>query len=103
MYVEDVAAITGRLTLGSWAGVLNLASGRSYTFLDVIDGVSRAYARAAQVVSRPRTKPHVNHGFSNQALTELFPGLAFTSLAEGIRRMAAASLPRSESNARNGV
>ena len=85
-----MAAIVGRLAVASWTGTLNVASGRSYTYADVIDGVSQAVGRRPGVASRPRTKRKVNHAFVNGAITTLFPEFTFTRLAEGIARTVAA-------------
>ena len=46
IFMESAAKIVGSLALSSWAGVVNVASGRSYGYLDVIDGVSRTWTPA---------------------------------------------------------
>lgn len=86
VYVEDVAEIVRRLTFLEYAGMVNIASGESRTFRDVLESVVRLVPFDLKVDSRPRTRPRVNHGFDNSLLRALLPGVSFTSLEEGVRR-----------------
>lgn len=86
MFVEDIAEIVCRLVFNRYKGVLNVASGRSYTYLDILEVLSRTLPGKIQTTSRPRSKNKVDHGFSNTTLAKLLPGFSFTPLQEGIRR-----------------
>ena len=90
IFVEDAARIAGTLALNECAGVLNLASGKNYTYLQVVDSISTALTRKVQTVSRPRSRKKVDHGFCNSRLANLFPDFCFTPPEEGIRRLVAA-------------
>lgn len=94
IFVEDVAEIVSRLTLEGYSGVLNVASARSYTYLDILDVLSRLLGEKVQTTSRPRSKNKVDHGFSTALLAKELPGFSFTSLEAGIRRTIAAQSAR---------
>jgi len=90
IFVEDAAEIVCCLMLGNCAGVVNLASGRSYTYLDVLSMVSNALGKEVRTATRPRSKPKVDHGFCNANLTKLLPDFTFTALDKGIQRLVTA-------------
>ena len=90
IFVEDVAKIVGTLTLSKCSGVLNLVSGKSYAYRDLLASISTALGRKVPTSSRPRSKKRVDHGFSSAGLRNLLPDFRFTPPKEGIRRLIAA-------------
>jgi UDP-glucose 4-epimerase len=84
IYVGDVAKIVHALTFQDCDGVLNVVGGRSYTFQDAIQAVSRLAPLDQPPSSRPRTKDKADHGFDNSKLRALLPGIQFTSLSDGV-------------------
>ena len=91
LFVDDVVALAARLTLGDAAGVLNVASGTSYTYAQALDAIAAITGARASVTSRPRSKDKVDHRFDPSALLAACPGFRFTSMDEGLRRIAAAA------------
>jgi UDP-glucose 4-epimerase len=87
IYVADVVEITYRLVFSSFEGVLNLTSGKSYSFVDVLDSLGEHAVCPLNIVSRPRSKQKVDNVFVNDKLTVLFPDFTFTSLKKGIKRL----------------
>lgn len=90
LFVDDVVALTVRLTLGDASGVLNVVSGTSYTYVEALAEIAAVVGRDPLVQTRARTKEKVDHRFDARRLQQLCPGFAFTPLADGIRRVAAA-------------
>lgn len=88
--VSDAVEVVCRLLLSDFDGVLNIASGRRYSFADVLEVVRRIGPNPVSVTSRPRTKNKVDHGFCNATLIRLLPGFSFVPLEEGVRRVIAA-------------
>jgi UDP-glucose 4-epimerase len=86
LFLDDLVKIVYHLTFSNYSGVLNVASGRSHSFKEVLDIISELVSFRLQVASRPRTKPKVNQGFCNDRLMKLLPDFSFTSLREGIKR-----------------
>ena len=83
MYVRDVADLTARLIVSDAQGVLNLASGASRTFADVLSTLEELGMRHT-VSRRERTKSRVDNVFDPSLLLSLVPGYEFTSLSRGI-------------------
>lgn len=86
LFLEDVIAIVRALLSSSWSGVLNVVSGTSYTFANVVDTLENLLESRPIVRSRPRSKAKVDHGFDNTLLRHVLPDLSFTPLHEGVRR-----------------
>jgi len=86
LYIDDLCQILCHLTLGSFAGAVNIVSGRSYRFADVL-AVLREVAPGPIVVNqRERSKKKVDNAFDPALLRSLLPtGFEFTPLAEGVR------------------
>jgi UDP-glucose 4-epimerase len=90
LFVDDVVALTARLTLGEARGVLNVVSGTSYSYAQALEAIATLTGRRPAVTSRPRTKARVDHCFDPSRLLSECPGFVFTSMEEGLRRVAAA-------------
>ena len=86
IYVDDVVELTRRLTLGVQTGLVNIASGTSYTFAQALRSVEDLIARRAAVNSRPRSQDKVDHHFDKGKLREWFPDFRFTDLNTGLLR-----------------
>lgn len=85
LYVDDLVEATRRLIFSEVSGVLNVSSGRSSTFRDVLDGLARVVGGSLAVSSHPRTRPSVNQGYRNDRLMRVFPDLLFTPLDQALR------------------
>jgi UDP-glucose 4-epimerase len=86
VFSEDAAEIVERLIFGRTFGVLNLVSGRSSTFAQVLDIVSRLQGRPVKYRSRDRTKEKVDNAYVNKKLANALPDFQFTTLEDGMRR-----------------
>jgi UDP-glucose 4-epimerase len=89
LFIDDVVALTVRLTSGMASGVLNIVNGTSYTYAQALAEIAGLVGRPPSVRSRPRTKDKVDHRFDAARLLHLCPDFRFTPLAEGLRRVAA--------------
>jgi UDP-glucose 4-epimerase len=90
IYVEDLTQIVSRLVFHDCYGVLNVASGTSYSFRVAVDLLARLIPVPLDIGSRPRTKERVDNAFINTLLRALLPDQHFTPLEEGLRRTLAA-------------
>lgn len=95
VYARDAARLIAALAFAEHEGPLNLATGTSHTYIEVLDEIARAAGRPVATAMRERTKPKVDHGFNNATLRQLFPDFCFTPLAEGIRTMLEAEVSSS--------
>jgi UDP-glucose 4-epimerase len=87
LLVDDVVALTTRLTFSDTVGVLNVVSGHSYTYAEALAAVERITGRKPEITSRPRTKDKVDHFFDPSRLVEAGGGFRFTPLDVGLRRV----------------
>jgi UDP-glucose 4-epimerase len=78
VFVLDVAEIVARLVMCDYTGPLNIVTGKARTFREA------AEIAGAKILSKPRSKPKVDHGFDNRQLTALFPDFRFRSLEDGM-------------------
>ncbi|HBR15740.1 MAG TPA: NAD-dependent dehydratase [Candidatus Omnitrophica bacterium] len=85
LYVEDISEIVCRLALRAHAGVLNVASGQSYTFRDVLGILSGLLFSELNITSRQRTKDKVDNAFDNARFVQLFRDFSFTGLEDGMK------------------
>lgn len=83
VFIEDAVAAVAALLNSPFSGILNLASGRSVSFREVLAAVGRL-AGEPKIESRPRTKRKADQGFDNALLRRALPELAFTSLEDGL-------------------
>jgi UDP-glucose 4-epimerase len=89
LFVDDVVALTSRLTFGDTTGILNIVSGTSYTYAQALDAVAALTGVRPIVTSRSRTKDKVDHRFDAAAILVACPGFRFTSMQDGLRAIAA--------------
>jgi len=88
LFIDDVVALTTRLTFGDATGVLNIVTGSSHTYAQALAAIATLTGRRPAVTSRPRTKDRVDHRFDASRLRQACPEFRFTSLEEGLRRVA---------------
>jgi len=86
IFIDDIIKIVDYFIFHDYSGILNVASGKSYTFNEIIDALSKLGYKA-QVDSRKRTKEKVDNAFDNNLFVKLMPGFKFTNLRDGIRKV----------------
>lgn len=86
IFIDDLVRLVHHLTFHNYYGIVNVASGRSYTFKNILEIISEIVSHDLLINSRSRTKMKVDHKFSNKLLLELLPDFFFTSLEDGIKQ-----------------
>jgi UDP-glucose 4-epimerase len=86
LFVEDCCLLVQMLLDLPQEGALNLASGKSHTFVDVISALESVSNSKVDFFTRPRTKGKADNGFDPSLLRSILPDFEFTSLEEGIRK-----------------
>lgn len=84
LWIGDVGRLAIEASAYQLNATLNLASGTSYTFQQVLDEVATALGRPLDVVCRPRSKSKTDHYFDNAQLMSLLPEFNFTDLGDGV-------------------
>jgi len=85
LYVQDAARLLAALAFTEIDGIVNLASGTSRSYADILSEISRVTGKAVPTCSRSRTKEKADHRFSNTRLLSLLPDFTFTDLQDGVR------------------
>lgn len=86
IFIEDIVKIVANLVFSSFEGVVNISSGKSSSFRDILDIVSDLSGIEPEIFSRPRTKDKVDNQFCNNKFVDLFGAFEFTALKEGIKK-----------------
>jgi len=87
IYIDDLVDIASRLAFSSFEGILNVASGTSYSFREVLQGIEKICERKLKVKYRRRTKPQIDQMFRNGALLEQINDVSFTQLNNGLNKL----------------
>ena len=88
--VEDLAKICIALSTRNHDGVVNTVTGRSRTFLDLIEIIKTNGFENLKIRHKPRTKEKVHHDFDPQMLIDAIGDYNFVSQEDGIRAMLSA-------------
>lgn len=85
IYVKDIAELTYRLTFNQFEGTINLVTGESHSFNQVIDTLAEVIPEKLTLNHIPRTRPKVSQGFNNEKIIHLFNDFKFTPFTDGIK------------------
>lgn len=87
VYIDDLISVVSKLLFSDFAGIVNVVSGKSYCFTDILSYIKKFLNREFLVEERPRTKKKVDNCFKNDLIRSLLPDFRFTSLEEGTRKV----------------
>ena len=84
VYIDDLTDIVEKLIFSDYHGIINIASGKTYSFLDIFKVVESVFGRKLNVKHLPRTGSKVDHIFNIKILKEVIGNYNFTPLKECI-------------------
>ncbi len=87
VYVDDVGKTVNWMINNDYSGILNLASGKSYTYKEILDSLKKITGLNIRVISRQRTKEKVDHHYSNKLFHHVVEDFKFTNLKDGLTEM----------------
>jgi UDP-glucose 4-epimerase len=85
LYIHDLVRIVAHLVCGDYTGVYNLASGQSYSYLEILAYLQGVVPQEFTVHYRPRTRPLIHQQCDISKLLRAMPHCQFTSLTERIQ------------------
>jgi UDP-glucose 4-epimerase len=85
IYVDDVARLTTAFLLQKVSGVVNLASGESRSFADIVQTIRGLVPYEVTVIPMPRKGAVTHRRFDIARLRSAVPGFQFTPFKEGLR------------------
>jgi len=86
IFIDDIVDIVNSLIFSDCEGVLNIASGNSFSFVEILKIIELLLNHKTKVESMERTKRKVDHGFDKSKLMKLFPDFSFTSVEQGLKK-----------------
>jgi UDP-glucose 4-epimerase len=87
IYVQDICRLIAGLLDSDFAGELNVVSGSSYCFADIVAALKEQFPNL-EVNSRPRSKQKADNAFDARRIKSLLaPGFRFTSLKDRLSRI----------------
>lgn len=87
IHVEDVARLLGLGIAECAEGVMNLATGKALSFMDVAQAVAEVSGKPVAIDCSPRQSPVTHRHFDITELVKRFPSFRFTSFKQGIADM----------------
>ena len=87
IYISDIVRIVNQLLYTKFTGILNLVSGKSYTYAEIIQVIKNNFSIDMKVVSRDRSLDKVDHHFSSKLTKEVLDNFKFTDLSSGLKLM----------------
>ena len=85
LYVKDVARIIYKLKGFNKNQTLNIVSGQSYSYMDVINIIRKMFKIEISVINRKRSKKKVNHFFNNSDMRKI--NFKFSSIYKSLNDM----------------
>ena len=86
VFVDDVSRVIHRLLNNNFSGILNIVSGRSYTFRKIVDLLIKISKSDINISLRQRSKEKVNHHYSNVLFKKEITDFQFTQLDDGLTK-----------------
>jgi nucleoside-diphosphate-sugar epimerase len=90
IYIEDVAHVMASLITARATGILNVATGESRSFADVVATIRALVPYDVQVTSAPRKGSITHRRYDITRLRQVVPDLRFTPFKDGLRATLAA-------------
>lgn len=87
IYIDDIVELLYYFIFHPFDGVINIASGTSYTFKEIITIISELLGKKITIRSKKRSKEKVDNVFNNQLLQTLVPNFRFTTVTEGLTKI----------------
>jgi nucleoside-diphosphate-sugar epimerase len=94
--VDDAAAIIRLCITHRATGTLNIATGRSTSFMDVARLVASQFEKPVRIETRPRQSPITHRSFDITECGRAFPSFRYTPLEKGLSLVHQASLAGAE-------
>lgn len=85
LYIKDFAKLAVEFSLGQFSGIYNLATGNSYTFVEIVEFLKEVTDIELRLRSQPRTMPLIHQKFNIAKLKDAFPTYSFTDTRLAIR------------------
>ena len=87
VFIEDVAKIVSLVIHYKSAGILNIATGDSYSFKEVAEEILRETQSSNRIHFSPRNNPIMHRYFDISASYKSFPNFKYMSFVKGLKKI----------------
>lgn len=87
IFVEDTVALIMNVLRHRSHGLLNLATGKSYSFMDVAQKVVALFDTPVEIICTPRKSSITHRHYDVTNIYKAFPHMQWTSLEEGLKKV----------------
>jgi len=87
IYVDDLAYLCENILKKKLTGVLNTVSGKSYSYIEIINELEKILGYKVAINNKKRTKEKVNHNFLNKLHLDMLPNFKYTNLDDGLKKL----------------
>jgi len=84
IYIEDFSLIVNEIITKDITGIYNIASGKSFSILEILFLLSEITSKEIRIVYLKRTKPTINLIFDNSLFRKHFSNIKLTNLKDGL-------------------
>jgi len=84
VYIEDFSLITNEIITKDITGIYNIASGKSFSILEILLLLREITNKEIYIVYTKRTKPMINLVFDNSLFRKNFQNIELTNLKDGL-------------------
>lgn len=86
IFIHDIADVVQHLTFNNFSGPINIVSGKSHSFQDILNITQRIHDKPISINNKNRSKEKVDNAFSNAKICSTLSKMTFTSLEDGIKK-----------------
>ena len=87
LYINDLNIIIMKLINKNFSGLVNICSGKSVSFIEIINHIKKITKMNFKFKHKKRTRPKVNHVMNNSYLKKLIGNYKFMKIEDGLKKM----------------
>jgi len=87
LFLEDLVKIVDAFVFNNFKGIINPSSGKSCSYKEALDTISKILNKQLVINSKPRTKDKVDKLYDNTLFKKILPDFSFTSIEEGLKEI----------------
>ena len=87
VWVEDIYPVLRRLIDKKMEGVFNIATGQSYSLLEIIGHLKKIVSNPVEVLYQERKRPRLDYQFNKDVLQKAIGTFSWTSLPQGLKSL----------------
>ena len=87
LYINDLNIIIMKLINKNFSGLVNICSGKSVSFIEIINNIKKITKTNFKFKHKRRTRPRVNHIMNNSYLKKVIGKYKFMRVEDGLKKL----------------